>query len=147
MISPEQFKSFSQFFESNEYISFAYIFGSRATETNRPDSDYDIAFYPADKFLKIANKIDKHSVQSSIELELEKLLKTEKLDLVNLDTASPLLRYKVIKNGKLILEKNPFLHRSKVARWVMEYLDLKPFLEQRNKIALENFKAGKNVTR
>jgi predicted nucleotidyltransferase len=140
-------KKISAVLESNEYVLFAYLFGSRVSGKDRPDSDYDIAFFPSEKFLNIKNKLDQLSAQSSLELELEKILGTDRIDLVNLAGATTLLRFKVIKNGKMLFEKDPVLHRLKVARWVLEYLDLKPFLDQRNIVALNNYRVSQDVTR
>lgn len=85
-------------------IKLAYIFGSQATKTAGPLSDYDFAVY-----------LDERDVKKIFELkidlinELSKTLKTDKVDVVVLSTSeAPELKYNIIKDGKLIYEYEPY---------------------------------------
>lgn len=128
----------------DQSINFCYLFGSRSGSTFKVDSDYDIAIYPVNS---LNSKLDSLSYLSQIELKLEKLLGTDKIDLVDLSDATPLLRFKVLKNGIILVDKNKSLRASIETKWINEYLDIKPFLDYRNKIILEQLSKDKDVSR
>lgn len=91
-------------FEKYPSIKLVYFFGSKATETSGPLSDYDFAVYleekDAEKMFEIKFKLND---------EVCRELKTDKVDIVVLNlTESPEFKYNVIKYGKLILEREPF---------------------------------------
>lgn len=135
----------SQALKDEKTVSFAYLFGSRAIGKERPDSDFDIGIFPTDFFLNITDKLEQLSLLTKLELKLEKILGSQNIDLVLLSAVNPLLRFKVIKNGLLIVEKDHALKASMVSRWTMEYLDLRPFLEYRNRVALAQYSKDANV--
>lgn len=87
------------------------LFGSRATGHARPDSDWDVAVV-ADHGLTL----DERGTAAE---EAARLLGTneDKVDLVDMWSASPLLQQFVAKEGKL-LQGDPFLFiRFKVLAW------------------------------
>lgn len=118
-------------------IQFAYLFGSRATGHEKPNSDFDIAIYPINS---LSSKMETLTYLSQIEIRLENILKTDKIDLINLRDATPLLRFKIIKNGVLIFEKSKNERVNLVTKWLSEYFDIKPFLDYRNKIVCNELK-------
>ncbi len=81
-------------------IAVVYIFGSVAQGRSNVLSDIDFGII-VDK-----NKIEEHiypyGYKAHILSDLMKLLKTNKLDLVILNDAPPLLRHRVLYYGKLI---------------------------------------------
>ncbi len=86
-------------------IRLAVLFGSRADETARPDSDWDLAFQikaeaynpePGDLAMRKKNLIK----------ELSALLQTSQVDIVILNRASPFLKYWVVKSGKPVYQEN-----------------------------------------
>ncbi|HMO18106.1 MAG TPA: nucleotidyltransferase domain-containing protein [Oligoflexia bacterium] len=145
MGDPNTITKLNEILSNSDIVSFAYLFGSRATGHSRPNSDYDIAIFPEENYLKCSDKLEKLSLFNKLQENLEKALGSVKLDLIDLNTATPLLKYKVIRNGLLIMEKNRSFKANKVSRWTMEYLDLKPFLEMRSRTALSNLSGEKNV--
>ena len=108
-------------------IKLVYLFGSRATNKEGPLSDYDFAIYLDEK--------DKNKI-SKIKLELldkiSRALKTDDIDVVILNTAeSPELKYNIIKEGRLIFEKEPF--RVVVEPKILtEYFDFRTLLLKYN---------------
>jgi len=97
-------EKFLAIFKLYPEIKLVYLFGSRVSGKTGPLSDYDFAVY--------LNEKDKKKI-SKIRLELldkiSRALKTDNIDVVVLNTVeSPELKYNIIKEGKLILEKEPY---------------------------------------
>lgn len=85
-------------------IKLVYLFGSRAEEKIGPLSDYDLAFY-----------LEEKSAKKRFDLKLElfkclsQALKTDAIDIVILnDAKGSELKYNIIKEGKLIYQKEPY---------------------------------------
>ena len=96
-------KSYQKIFQKYP-IQVAYLFGSQATGKTTKLSDYDFA-------VLLDKKVEKNQYsqyQLEIISELLKIVKTDHLDLVILNNLKiPLfLKYNVIKEGKVIYEKN-----------------------------------------
>ncbi|MDP2638927.1 MAG: nucleotidyltransferase domain-containing protein [Candidatus Azambacteria bacterium] len=116
----EQVKSI---FENYPEIKLGYFFGSKATNSDGPLSDYDFAVY-----------FDERDAKKMFELrlvlmdQLSNLFKTDKIDVVVLNTIeSPELKFNVIKEGRLIFEREPY----KVIvepRILNEYFDFRDLL-------------------
>ena len=112
-----------------EEAVFAYVFGSTATGKTRKTSDVDIAVYLAPqektKFFDIRLKL----------LELLTRAIPSQADVLVLNTAAPFLRYVVLKEGKLVFERNPEARLDFELKALNEYFDYKPILEQyRNRL-------------
>lgn len=85
-------------------IKLVYLFGSRATKKQGPLSDFDFAVYLAGKDRK-----KNIGMKAELTVKISEILKTDKIDIVLLNTLkSPELKYNIIKEGKLIYEKQPF---------------------------------------
>ncbi|WP_038059165.1 type VII toxin-antitoxin system MntA family adenylyltransferase antitoxin [Thermodesulfovibrio yellowstonii] len=82
-------------------IHFILLFGSKAEGKDTSESDTDIAVY-ADHVLSEDEKIN-------IIFELSSILRTENIDLVDLKTASPLLKKKIFDNYNVLFVKDSFL--------------------------------------
>ena len=72
---------------------FLMLFGSRARATAGPESDWDFGYLA-----------DKGFDSDPLYLELVLLLKTDKVDLVDLSKANASLRFRATQDGKLIVE-------------------------------------------
>ena len=92
------------FFKEKEEILFAYIFGSFATKSNNKFSDIDIAIFTDIK--KINQKNFRYGYQAEVLTDLMHFLKTDKVDLILLNSAPPLLKYRVIYHGNLVYCKD-----------------------------------------
>lgn len=93
-------------FKSFPEVGLVYFFGSKANGTDGPLSDYDFAVY-----LNLDKKetIKMFDIKFSLEAKLSRELKTDKIDVVILNLAkSPEFKYSVIKDGKIIFEKEPY---------------------------------------
>lgn len=121
IISKKAIKIFEQFSE----IKLVYFFGSKAAGASGPLSDYDFAVY----FSGI-EEADFSDIRFQLYDKLSMLLRTDRLDIVPLNSVkSPELKYNIIKDGKLILEKEPFkvLVEPKILN---EYFDFKACLKK-----------------
>jgi uncharacterized protein len=103
---------------SRKDVLFSYLFGSYAGESYGPFSDVDIAVYlsgvrGAEKRLEILG-------------DLNKILKTDELDLVILNEASLSLRMNIIKNGRLLSDNAPYARHSYESITTRSYLDFAP---------------------
>ncbi len=114
-------------------IKLAYLFGSQATGEAGPMSDYDFAIY-----------LDSKDVQAAYDLrfklmdELGRLLKSDKIDVVVLDTLEHSeLKFNIIKDGILLLEVEP--HKVVLEPKIMnEYFDFRMSLERNGLTRKEN---------
>lgn len=104
MLSISQINNLKSFFQLYPQIKLVYLFGSQARKTSGPLSDYDFAFYIDEK-----DKKKLFDLKLDLISRLSQLLKSDKIDVVILNlTESPELKYNIIKDGKLIFEKEPY---------------------------------------
>ncbi|MBI4119117.1 MAG: nucleotidyltransferase domain-containing protein [Parcubacteria group bacterium] len=103
------------------------LFGSQAAKTAGGQSDTDVAVL-FDRPLTLEEKLDLRSTLS------EKLgVSEEKIDLVDLWVASPLLQYQIAQNGKLVEGEEFDFIRFKVLAW-KRYQDTAKFRRVREKV-------------
>ena len=105
-------------FEQVGDVETAYVFGSVATGKDTDRSDIDIAVYLEESF-ESEKVFDK---KISILNNLAKIL-GEETDLVILNSASFLLKYNVISEGKIIYSSSKTRKAEIESRMLREYLD------------------------
>ncbi|MBU1966561.1 MAG: nucleotidyltransferase domain-containing protein [Proteobacteria bacterium] len=120
--------------EKEKRVKFAYLFGSRARGQAGPLSDTDIAVY-------LDRRINHGEYRLKLMEKLAKFLKNDRLDLVVLNQAPPLLRHEIVKYGRILkedaLRRIPF-----EAEVIRECLDT-AYLRQVQRVALvENIRKG-----
>jgi uncharacterized protein len=103
------------FFATDRMAKFAYLFGSHAIGRTTPLSDVDVAVYP-DK------RVNAFEYRLSRMEALSRIVKTDRVDVVLLNDAPPLLKYEIIRNGVVIKE-----NRSR--RVIFEALILQEYLD------------------
>lgn len=79
-------------------VDCLWVYGSEASRRARPDSDLDVAVL-AREHLSATELADLRG-------DAEALL-GRAVDLVDLDQASPILAYQVLKHGRLVVDRNP----------------------------------------
>ncbi|BDR66051.1 type VII toxin-antitoxin system MntA family adenylyltransferase antitoxin [Clostridium tetani] len=100
-------------------IKLLYIFGSYAKGKNNKNSDLDIAVLLDENY----NPMDKLRLIGDLTL----IFKRDDIDLVILNSASPVLRHQIIKYGKLVYmerEETKVFFEVKVLN---VYMDMEPF--------------------
>ena len=98
---PKKLIKVEQYLKGSKDIAFAYLFGSLARDIATPLSDVDIAVYlrsekTSDKRLEIIG-------------DLVNILKTDRLDLVILNTAPLSLKMRIMKARKVMADNLPFI--------------------------------------
>ncbi|MGC8901686.1 MAG: type VII toxin-antitoxin system MntA family adenylyltransferase antitoxin, partial [bacterium] len=105
-----------QFFQREERVIFAYLFGSLAKGKQRPLADVDIAVY-----LKTLEAIADYKLE--LFLKLSDALGTSEIDLVILNTAPISLTGRIVQGRQVIIDKEPF------KRHLYESLTLREFFD------------------
>lgn len=103
-------------------LRFAMLFGSAARGTLRADSDVDIGIFPVDLSLPLSEEL-------ALQAELTRVCGRE-VDLVRLDRAPTLVRWQVVRYGRVLMESSPFSASRFAANSIAEYLDFAPAFER-----------------
>ncbi len=119
---------------SERAINFAYLFGSQARKNTGALSDIDIALY-------LDNNVDSFLYRLYLTEELMKAAGKEKIDLVLLNNAAPLLCHQVIKNGVLLKDDKKQRLDFEI-RIVMDYLDTEYLRNTQLSYMKKHIKAG-----
>lgn len=114
---------------SRNSIVFAYLYGSLSKGNFGRLSDIDIAVY-VDKSL---NKYERFNLRIKLMKELGKKLKTDAIDILILNDAYPLIKHRVLKEGRLIFCKEKDRLIDFEVKTIMEYLDFLPFIKKHTK--------------
>ncbi len=103
-MNKEQLNDLESIFNDYPEIKLVYFFGSKAAGKAGPMSDYDFAV-----FLDEKEKKKNFDIKFALIDKISRFFKTDKVDIVILNlTESPELKYNIIKEGRLIYEKEPF---------------------------------------
>ncbi len=93
----------TDFLKEDSKIIFAYLFGSLAKNHRKPLSDVDLGIY-----VKDIKKLDDLSFYNKV----SKILRTDEVDLVVLNTAPISLTGRILQKKRILIDKDPFLrHR------------------------------------
>jgi predicted nucleotidyltransferase len=106
------------YFERDPYIISVTLFGSFARKAENADSDVDVALlWQRDHVPNVEQLITKRE-------DLSTLLNKD-VDLVCLNTASPIIGMQVYKNGKVLQVKNQREFANYQMRLFVDYIELK----------------------
>lgn len=96
-------KKVKEVFDQADEVKLAYLFGSRATGDDGPNSDYDFAVY-----LSASDASEMLKTKMDLLGKLTKAVKTDAVDLLVLNNSDkPELNYEVITEGKLLKDIEP----------------------------------------
>lgn len=107
------------------HLSLVLLFGSQATGKTHSKSDVDIAYFGQEP-LSLAE-------ESKLVIDLMQAFRTDAVDLVSLQNASPLLRYQIAGSGRAIYELTPGLFTSFFIHALRQYEEAKPLFRLRSK--------------
>jgi predicted nucleotidyltransferase len=127
MISIEEIRNRLAPIFQDEGLKLALLFGSAVLGKVHNQSDIDLAFLfdrPAD-ILSLTNSVIR-------------LLHADNIDVVDLRRASPLLKFSVAKNGRLLYERQPGLFNEFYSLAFRMYVDTKK-LRDAQAIAIQHF--------
>jgi predicted nucleotidyltransferase len=109
------------------------VFGSTVTELRGPESDLDLAFL-ADAALDLV----------AATTDIIRVLHTDRVDVVDLRRASPLLAMEVARHGRLIYERESGMHLEFISLAVRRYIDNKK-LRDAQKDAIHRYLTSKGL--
>ena len=110
-----------------EALQFVLLFGSQSSGQVHPESDIDLGFLydePVD-LLDLTNKVTR-------------LLHTDRVDVVDLRRANPLLCFSAARQGKLLFERSPGLFNRFYSLAFRRYVDTKKLRDARQR-AINSF--------
>jgi predicted nucleotidyltransferase len=122
------------FFRSERKVSVAYLFGSHAKKTHTSKSDVDIAIL----LFEVPEKLLEYYLY--LLDKLSEILEND-VDLIILNTSSPLLKYQVIKHGKIIYSQNEEARITFEAKAQREYLDFSRAIARYNECFMKQILA------
>lgn len=108
---------------ADENLRLVLLFGSAASGKTHAESDVDLGFLfnePAD-ILSLTNLVIR-------------LLRTDKVDVVDLRRAGPLLGMSAIRTGKVLYERNPGMYGEFCSLAFRMYADTKKFRQARETV-------------
>jgi predicted nucleotidyltransferase len=118
---------------NEEALQFVLLYGSQSSRQVHPESDIDLGFLydePVD-ILELTNKVTR-------------LLHKDRVDVVDLRRANPLLCYSAVRQGKLLYERSPGLFHSFYSLSFRRYIDTKKLRDARQK-AIHDFLEEKGL--
>jgi len=103
-------------------VGAAYLFGSRAADGGRRDSDVDVAVL----FRPYVDEAERFRLRCELGERLATVAGTERADVVDLEAAPPLLAREVLRRGRLLFSRDEATRVAVVARQTMRYIDTRP---------------------
>lgn len=119
----DKVKKLAAVLKSEENVLVAYLFGSHARGLETSKSDIDIAV--------LLSEVPDKALEYYLHLErrLAEVLEND-IDLVFLNDAPPLLKYQVIKYGRLLFSKDERVRVMFEVKSLCEYLDFSRVLKR-----------------
>ena len=119
-------KKITEFLSQKPEILFAFLFGSLARGEGTSLSDIDVAIYVDEAFLRRKDGLPGVDPRSGIISQLIGVLKSNEVDLVLLNDASPLLRHRILTQGESLVVRAPLEEQRFFIRTMKEYFDTEP---------------------
>jgi Nucleotidyltransferase domain. len=127
-----QDKRLFDFLSKQECVKLAYLFGSVAEGEEGKLSDVDIAVF-LDESL---SKEDMFNQELKLISELTGILKTDRIDLIVMNDAPLLLKYNIIKHGKILKDDKETKMRVETGI-LSDYLDMKYYMDRHTNLAIK----------
>ena len=110
----KQLDLLADLFMEDPNIIFAYLFGGMARDKRRILSDVDLGIY-----VRNIKRLDFLSLFS----EISRILGTDEIDLVVLNSAPISFAGRILRNRKILIDKDPFLRHQYESRILREFFD------------------------
>ena len=119
-------------------VLVVYLFGSRAQEVESFSSDIDLGIVmakeiKANEALNLYKQLYKMFAKSTVFPD------DVEIDVVLLQQASLALQFEAINRGKILYERSPSERASYEEYVLKRYMDIKPLLEEYEKVTMEAF--------
>ncbi len=118
-------KKLKPFFKKEKEILFAYLFGSAVGKGFTSESDIDIGVYLGGKKVR-----DTFKRRLKLMGEFEKILKRESEVVILNDIKSVFFKFVIIKEGKLLFERDRQKRIEFELETMRDYFDFLPFIEK-----------------
>ena len=123
-------------------IDLVYLFGSQASEEVKPLSDIDFAVL----FSKKLTDQERFTLKIKILTDLSGILKTDKIDLVDLKTAPPFLQFEVIKKRNEIFVRNENARIDFETKVLFNFFDRQYFVNRHIGMGINDLKKEYEIT-
>ena len=97
MLSIDPIDRINAILANDSQVKFAYVFGSRARGDHNPASDIDIAVFIEDHVSPLPHRLRLMEI-------ISRGIGSEHFDLITLNDAPPVLKYEVVRQGRVIKE-------------------------------------------
>jgi len=114
--------------QKRDEVRVVYLFGSQASGTVNNISDIDIGVLLNEDFVKESV----YGYRADLTAELVSLLRTDKVDLVVLNQAPPLLSHRVVRDGIVLHCKDESERIAFEVKMLNRFLDTAPLRERQN---------------
>ncbi len=122
-----------EFFQNEESVELAYLFGSVAEGKATALSDIDIGVYMSHRLTKVQRNRKRLEQIAG----LCDLLRTDRIDLQVLNDTSPVLSFEIIRPNVLVFERDSDLKVNVEQSIMSVYLDWKYYEDRMNRHRLE----------
>ncbi|MGB9940068.1 type VII toxin-antitoxin system MntA family adenylyltransferase antitoxin [Methanosarcina sp.] len=126
----------AEFFESQEDVELAYLFGSTAEDNRGPLSDIDVGVYLSVRLTKM-ERIDK---RLELAVKLAGFLKSDSIDLIIMNDAPPVINFEIIKPNVPLFVRDDDIKLDVEQKIMSRYLDRKHHEDFLNRAFLKRIK-------
>jgi uncharacterized protein len=116
MLTPEEIQTVTSFLDERFGLDTLWLFGSEARGTARSESDVDFGGL----FRRRPTPLEVFDAGADLGLRLNR-----RVDLVDLDRASPILGMQVLRHGRLLVDRNPKRRHAFFGQTLSQYEDVK----------------------
>jgi predicted nucleotidyltransferase len=114
-VSPNLVQALRIFFAAYPEVVAVYLFGSFGTEYEHPESDLDLGVVFRGR-VKLRHELE-------IEADLSTVIKSDRVDFVNLGSAPVALQFRALSEGMLVYEGDYILNSNFIEHVLREYRD------------------------
>lgn len=114
----KKLQKLKKYLEKQKSVRFAYLFGSHATGKTTQLSDVDIAVYLEEKDSK-----KRFDIRLKLITDICSILGTDDVDVVVVNDSPILLNFEIIKDGKVLINKDDDARIEFEFRTMQNYLD------------------------
>lgn len=125
----EEIEKLKEYFQKEEDVILAFIFGSRAKKMERPFSDWDIAVYFKPYLWGETETRNEYPQEEKIWREIERILKSE-VDFLVLNRARPSLVFSILNSGLPLVIKDRKLYLKLLIKTHYEAVDYWKFAKE-----------------
>lgn len=125
MLADTQIEKIFALLHEQPSVQFAYLFGSQATGRATPMSDVDFAL----RFQEELSARERLKLRLRMMALFSEALQRNDIDVADLNEADEVLRYQVLKHGRLIFCRDKAAQVDFFVRTLREYFDTQPLRE------------------